>query len=153
MVSLVGDTDIRVHNLAQETVIVIFPHFHLHGSGAWFRHRSEMLDPAALQVLIAKAITQALVAAATHNGACGSNGSGGQIHKHYTRLDKLVPEEWKEWQYQFSVATHAYNAKNGVLLEIVERMELDEITTESLEHEMSQEESEWMRRSQSEMAC
>ena len=59
-----------------------------------------------------------------------------------------MPEEWKEWQFQFSVATHAYNAKNGVLLEIVERMELDEITTESLE----QEESEWMKRSQSEMS-
>ena len=59
--------------------------------------------------------------------------------------------EWKEWQYQLGVATHAYNAKNGALLEIVERMEHDEITTESLEHEMSQEESEWMKRLQSEM--
>ena len=152
MVSVVGDTDIRAHNLAQETVMVIFPHFHVHGSGAWFRHRSEMLDPAALEVLVAEAVAQALAAtAAARDGAGGSNGSGGQIHKHHTRLDKLVPEEWKEWQYQFSVATHAYNAKNGVLLEIMERMELDEITTESLEHEMSQEESEWMKRSQSEM--
>ena len=44
-----------------------------------------------------------------------------------------------------------FNAENGALLEIVERMELDEITTESLEHEMSQEESEWMKRSQSEI--
>ena len=111
-----------------------------------------MLDPAALQALVAEAVAQALAAtAAARDGAGGSNGSGGQIHKHYTRLDKLVPEEWKEWQYQFSVATHAFYAKNGVLLEIVERMELDEITMESLEHEMSQEESEWMKRSQSEM--
>ena len=34
------------------------------------------------------------------------------------------------------------NVKNGALLDLVDRMELDKTTTESLEHEMSQEESE-----------
>ena len=112
--------------------------FYLHGSGATFSHRSEMLDAAALQVLVAGAGPQALVVTAgVRDGAGGSIGSGGQIHTHYTRMDELVSEKWKEWQYQLGVATHAYIAMNGALLEIVERMELDEITTESLEHEMS----------------
>ena len=40
---------------------------------------------------------------------------------------KLVLEDWKEWQYQLDVATDACSSKNGALLEIVERMELDDI--------------------------
>ena len=51
-----------------------------------------------------------------------------QIHKHYARLEKLAPEDWKEWQHQFGVATHAYSSKRGALLEIVERKEPDEVS-------------------------
>ena len=29
------------------------------------------------------------------------------LHKHHTRWDELVPEEWKEWLHQLDVATHA----------------------------------------------
>ena len=75
----------------------------------------------------------------------------GQIHKHRSRLDNLVPEELKERQFPCSVATHACSVKHGVLLGIVERMELDEFDTEALEHSMSQDEAEWMERSHAEM--
>ena len=39
----------------------------------------------------------------------------------------------------------------GALLEIVERMELDEVCTETLKNQMTQEQKEWMERTQSEM--
>ena len=42
-------------------------------------------------------------------------------------------------------------SKHSVLLEIVECMELDEVSTETLKNQMSQEQSEWMGRTQSEM--
>ena len=58
-----------------------------------------------------------------------------------------MPGEWKEWQYQFSVATHAYNVNNGVLLEIVERMELDEINKRSV-RDVQHAESVHQRRGQ-----
>ena len=96
---------------------------------------------------MAEAVAQAMAA----TRASGGGASSGNIHKHYTRLDKLTPEDWKEWHYQFTVATHAYNAKNGALLEIVEQKELDEVTTENLELELDANEADWMRRSKSEM--
>ena len=52
---------------------------------------------------------------------------------------------------QFGVATHACSSTHGALLEIVERMELEEVYTENLKNQMSQEQSEWMERTQSEM--
>ena len=130
--------------LAQEKVLSCVPHLHLHGSGAWFRHCSSMMDAAAIQALVDARVAQVLAAtAATRDNAGGSSGSV-QIHKHYARLEKLVPEDWKEWHYQFGVATHAYCSKNGLLLEIVERMELDEVSTEALNHQMTQEQQDWM---------
>ena len=41
--------------------------------------------------------------------------------------------------------------RHGALLEIVERMELDEVSTETLKNQMTQEQKEWMERTQSEM--
>ena len=49
------------------------------------------------------------------------------------------------------MATHAYSSKHGALLEIVERMELDEVSTETLKNQMTQEQKEWKERTQSEM--
>ena len=106
-------------------------HLHLHGSGAWFRLLDAMMDSAALQVLVAEAVSQALLATPTARDNAGGSSVSVQIHKHYARLEKLVPEDWKEWQYQFGVATHADSSKHGALLEIVERMELDEVSTDT----------------------
>ena len=90
------------------------------------------------------------MATATARDNAGGSSVSVQIHKHYARLEKLETEDWKEWQYQFGVATHAYSSKHGALLEIVERMELDEVSTETLKNQMTQEQ-EWMGRPLSEM--
>ena len=112
-----------------------------------------MMDAAALQQLVAEAVKQALDATAATRGAGGGGGQGGltKIHKHFGRLDKLTGEDWKEWHYQFSVAADAYNIKHGALLDIVEKMELDDVSTEGLELGMSQEEADWMRATQAEV--
>ena len=39
----------------------------------------------------------------------------------------------KEWYCQFGVATSTYSYKNAVLLEVVEGLEMDEVTTEDVE--------------------
>ena len=113
------------------------------------------MDVAALQALVAElaSVAQSLAATSTARGGGVGGGHGGtaQIHKHYQRLDKLSAEEWKEWHYQFSVATSAYSVKNGALLEIVEKMEMDDVCTASLELGMTQEEADWMRATQAEM--
>ena len=90
------------------------------------------------------------MASAGSGGGSGASGTG-NVHKYYSRIDKLKEEEWKEWHYQFLVATHAYNVKNGALLEIVEEKELDEITTGCLEHELNQNESDWMHKTKAEL--
>ena len=46
-----------------------------------------------------------MVTAVTSDNA---GGASEQIPKHCGRLEKLVAEEWKEWQYQFSVLTNAF---------------------------------------------
>ena len=138
-------------NVGSRKVLSHVTHLHFHGSGAWFRLLDAMMDSAALQVLVAEAVAQALLATATARDNAGGSSVSVQIHKHYARLEKLVPEDWKEWQYQFGVATHAYSSKHGALLEIVERMELDEVSTETLKNQMTQEQKEWMERTQSEM--
>ena len=98
---------------------------HLHGNGAWHRELDDMMYSAAREVLVAEMVVQALVATATRrDSAAGSSGSA-PIHVYCARLEK--PEDWKERQHQFGVATHGCRAKNGALLEIVECMELDSV--------------------------
>ena len=95
-------TDNHVGLWAQEKSDHQPPHSHLHGGGAWLRNRSGLMDLAATYALVDARVAQALVAVATTRDIVReSNGSGGQIHKYDTRVGKLVPEKWKEWQYQF----------------------------------------------------
>ena len=110
----------------------------------WFRQLDAMVDSAAFLVLAAEAVAQAPFAMATTRDDAGGSSASVQILDHHARLEKLVPEDWREWQCQFGVATHAYSSKHGALWEIVERMELDEVSSETLKHQMSQEELEWM---------
>ena len=104
------------------------------------------MDAAAIQALVAAAVAEALRTAGT-----GGGGSSAGIHKHYTRVEKLNPDEWKEWHYQFTVATHAFNVKHGALLEIVERLEMDDVTTDNLELMLNVNETDWMKRTQAEI--
>ena len=114
--------------------------------------------------MIAEAMAQAIRMTATERQATGGGGGsdggregqgGGEktstIHKYYTRLEKFDGEGWKEWYYQFGVATSTYSYKNAALLEVVEGLEMDEVTTEDVELKLATGESEWMRKTQAEM--
>ena len=92
--------------LDHENVLSRAPHLHFQGSGAWFRQLDAMIDSAAFQVLVAGSRAGLLATATTRDNAGGSSASV-QSHKRCVRLEKLVPEDWKEWQYQFGDATHA----------------------------------------------
>ena len=74
-------------------------HLHFHGNKAWFMAFDAMMDSAALQVLVVEAVAKAFLATATARDNAGGSSLSVQIHKLYARLDKLVPEDWKEWQY------------------------------------------------------
>ena len=106
------------------------------------------MDAAAIQALVAAAVAEAL--RVTTRAAADPGQSHSNIHKYYARVEKLK-EDWKEWAYQFSVATHSYSAKNGQLLEIVEKLELDEVTSRNIELEIGQAESDWMHKSKAEL--
>ena len=106
-----------------------------------------MMDAAAVQALVAAAVAEVLAATRT----IGTASSATSIHKHYSRIEKLNPEEWKEWHYQFHVATHAFNIKHGALLEIVEQKELDDISTDSLELALNTNEVDWMKKTQADI--
>ena len=80
------------------------------------------------------------MATATTRDNAESVGSA-QIHMHCA-LEKLVPKDWKQWQYQFGVATHGYSDENGALLENVEHMEVDEVFTQTQDFPLSQEQSQ-----------
>ena len=68
------------------------------------------------------------------------------LHKFYTRLEKFSGEDgkWKEWWYQFVVATNAYDEKTAAIMEAVEKMELTEVTTEDILLELAQEQAAWV---------
>ena len=110
-----------------------------------------MMDPAAMQVLV-DAVTAMKAAAEAMTMMRSSGGAGGVgIHKHFSRVEKLDPDAWKEWHYQFVVATSAFNIRHGALLEIVEQKEIDDVTTESLELVLNASEADYMRRTQAEL--
>ena len=78
-------------NVGSRKVLSRVTHLHFHGSGAWFRLLDAMMDSAALQVLVAEAVAQTLLATATARDNAGGSSVSFQIHKHYARLEKLVP--------------------------------------------------------------
>ena len=102
------------------------------------------MDVALVQALVAEAVARALVATAAIRYNVGALSGSVEIHKHHVRLERLVPIPVQR-------ATQDSHTKKGALLEIAEQVEVDEISAEKLEHAMSQEESEWMRRPQSDM--
>ena len=109
-----------------------------------------MMDAAALQALVTAAVAEALAVTRTTGGGSVDK-AGNNIHKYYSRVDKFNSEDWKEWHYQFSVATHAFSDKHGALLEIVEQKDLDEVSTEYLELELNANEADWMHKTKAEL--
>ena len=66
---------------------------------------------------------QQMVQTSAHGGT-QTRASGNNLHKFYARLDKFAGDEgtWKEWWYQFGVATNAYDEKAAALMETIEKM-------------------------------
>ena len=94
---------------------------------------------------VAQAVTQAMEAMRQTAGGGGPKAAK-SLHKFYTRLEKFGGEDgrWKEWHYQFGVATNAYDTKTAMVMELVERIELTEITTDQIQLELEDAHEEWM---------
>ena len=76
----------------------------------------------------------------------GVRKTGDSLQKCYTRVEKFMgdPVGWKEWHYQFGVATAQYDQKTQEIMEKVERMELQEVTTERIVHSLEDEDVGWV---------
>ena len=85
------------------------------------------MDAEAVQALVQAAVTEAIRALTTAGAVGGGSANkGGSVHKHYSRLERLEGgEQWKEWHYQFVVATQEFSAHNAALLGIIEGKEMD----------------------------
>ena len=106
-----------------------------------------MIAEERVRVMIAEAVEKALAEA-------GKGPKHEHMHKHYMRLDKfdgIKGEAWKEWYYQFGVATSAYNVKTGALLEIIEKKDLEDVTSDDLDLELTEGESRWMHETKGEI--
>ena len=95
--------------------------------------------------VIAQAVTQAMEAA-SRAVPQGTRRTGDAMHKYYTRLDKFdgSPTLWKEWHYQFEVATSTYDQKTAEILEKVQQLEMPEATTENIGLGLEDAEQTWV---------
>ena len=60
------------------------------------------------------------------------------VHKYFTRVDKLeTGSQWREWHYQFRVAAKAFSEDMGMLLETVEKFDLQEVDTVKIQSKLS----------------
>ena len=94
---------------------------------------------------VALAVTQAMEAASS-GARQGARGAGDAMHKFYTRIDKFSgdPASWKEWHYQFEVATSTYDLKTAEIMEKVQKMEVPEATTENIALELEDADTTWV---------
>ena len=74
------------------------------------------------------------------------------VFKHYSRVEKLGgADEWREWRYQFAVATKARSVETGMLLKIVEAKDIDEADSKNLFDVLTQDEADYMQSTGSEL--
>ena len=85
---------------------------------------------AANNAALAQTIMEAVSRMIPQTATAGEKRVTRNMHKYYSRLEKFGGDEskWKEWFYQFSVATNAYDVRAAQLLEEVEKMEFTEVT-------------------------
>ena len=76
---------------------------------------------------------------AANRGQAGTTAGGATatpsklMHKHFNQVDKLSSaSDWREWQYQFLVATKAASLQVGETMEKVQKLMLDEVTAETI---------------------
>ena len=102
----------------------------------------------AFQTTTVQAVQQVLEGMRQQGASGAPQGSRADrgMHKFYARLEKFSSDEskWKEWWYQFAVATNSYDEKTAKVMEVVEEMELADVTTEDILLGLSQEQADWM---------
>ena len=55
------------------------------------------------------------------------------MHKQYSKVEKLwSASDWKEWHFQFMVATKAASQEVGEAMESVQKLTLDEVTSQKI---------------------
>ena len=104
--------------------------------------------------MMTQLFTQAQAQAQPVPGTTGpsTTSRSGDIFKHYSRAEKLGgAEEWREWHYQFVVATKARSSETGALLDTVEGKDLDEADSVNLIGELLQSETDHMQRTGGEL--
>ena len=103
----------------------------------------------AIKLMIAEAVGQAVSQAIAQTAAQRALGeqTASDMRKAFERMDKFDGkiENWKEWQYQFSVIMNEYNQKNGHVMELLEKMEDEIATSEDADLEL-EEETAWMHK-------
>ena len=102
-----------------------------------------------MKLLVAEAVAQAVaqVMAQTMTQKVPGEQSAYDMRKTFERVEKFdgKAEGWKEWHYQFSVTMHEHSQKNGHVMDLVEKID-EEVSTEDLGIELSEEEAEWMHK-------
>ena len=94
---------------------------------------------------VAQAVAQAMEAF-KQSEPHGGRKTADNMHKFYTRMEKFGGEagKWKEWYYQFGVATGIYDQKTAAVMEKVEKMELTEVSTDHIKLELGDEDERWL---------
>ena len=95
------------------------------------------MDAATMEALIARAIAEGVRMVGGAGGAAATGGTAAaekNVKKRYGQVDKLSGlNDWKEWHYQFVVATKAFAPDLGALLEKVQALDIvGEVTAEEL---------------------
>ena len=95
------------------------------------------LDAATMEALISRAIARGVEMVGGTVGAAASSGGAAaekNVMKRYGQVDKLSgPSDWKEWHFQFVVATKAFAPGLGALLEKVQVLDVvGEVTADEL---------------------
>ena len=99
---------------------------------------------------VAQAVAQTMAAQSQASTSAAPSGGQktsreGDVHKFFTRVDKLErAEQWREWHYQFRVATKAYSGEMGVLLSTVEKLDIQEVDSPKLEAKLNRDEADGM---------
>ena len=119
------------------------------------------MDAATMEALISRAIAEGVRLAGGAAGvAAGGGGAAAEknVKKRYGQVEKLSgPSDWKEWHYQFVVATKAFAPDLGALLEKVQALDIvGEVTADELSNgrnpnEISMEEERRMAGTMHEM--
>ena len=102
--------------------------------------------------MISSAIAQAVSQTIEATRSTQNHRATRDVHKVYSRLEKFTGDDatWREWCYQFGVATNAYDWKTGTVVEKVEAMDLIEASAEEIKDGLEAAEVAWLEETKAE---